>query len=365
MPRLVLLLLLLLCSPIAQAARPAWFTPSSPQLVLERLPRGYAQLEPASKPLPPAQAAQGLLAAAAATGDARLAARGEALLARLPADSVDALRLRAYAAQHRHDFAAALRALDRLLALAPRDADAHLSRAQIQIVQGRLDLARDDCAALALGLDTGEGMLCTAALSLRKGRPSVAAMLADRWLAGVPAGDPRRAYGLLLRADAASRANAPDADAWYRQALALRPDDVRTLAAYSRHLRAHGRPAQALALLANAPRTDGLELERTLAAHAAGADEADELAQAQTRRYALARQLGGVPELRDEAEFALSVRADPSAALLLAQRNFASQRDYEDASVLRRAAAAAGQRAVLAGLEQWTRAQGIAGERVQ
>ena len=31
--------------------------------------------------------------------------------------------------------------------------DAHLSRAQILIVQGRLDQARGDCAALALGLD--------------------------------------------------------------------------------------------------------------------------------------------------------------------------------------------------------------------
>jgi len=354
-----LLLFLVLFAPLAQAARPAVFTPSSPALVLERLPRGYAQLEPASKPVPPAQAAQGLLSAAAATGDARLAARGEALLAQLPANSVDALRLRAYAAQHRHDFAAALRDIDRLLALAPRDADAHLSRAQIQIVQGRLDLARDDCAALALGLDSGEGMLCAAALSLRKGKLSVAAMLAERWLAGVPAHDPRRAFGLLLRADAASRANAADADGWYRQALALRPDDVRSLAAYSRHLRAHGRPAQALALLAQAPRTDGLELERTLAARAAHSGEADELSEAQARRYELARQLGGVPELRDEAEFELSVRGDAAAALALAQRNFTSQRDYEDASLLRRAATAAGQHAIVAGLDQWARTQGI------
>jgi Tfp pilus assembly protein PilF len=365
MLRRLLAIGLLLSSPLAQAARPAWFTPSSPAAVLERLPRGYAQLEPVAKPLPPAQAAQELLAAAGATGDARLATRGEALLARLPANSVDALRLRAYAAQHRHDFTTSLRQLDRLLALAPRDADAHLSRAQILIVQGRLDLARDDCAALALGLDASEGMLCAAALSLRRGNFPVTAMLTDRWLAGVPARDPRRAYGLLLRADAASRANAADADTWYRQALALRPDDVRSLAAYSRHLRTHGRPAEALKLLANAPRTDGLELERTRAARAADANEADALSAAQARRYALARELGGVPELRDEAEFELSVRGDATAALALAQRNFASQRDYEDAGVLRRAAAAAGQRKVLASLEQWSRAQGIATERVQ
>jgi len=290
-----------------------------------------------------------------------LAARGEALLAQLP-ESVEALRLRAYAAQHRHDFTGALRQLDRLVAVAPRDADARLSRAQVQIVQGRLDLARADCAALALGLDASDAMLCAAALSLRKGRLSVAAMLADRWLAGVPAADPRRAYGLLLRADAASRANARDADSWYRQALALRPDDVRSLASYSRHLRAHGRAAEALELLAHAPRTDGLELERTLAARAADAGEARALAEAQARRYQLARELGGVPELRDEAEFALSVQADPVAALALAQRNFASQRDYEDASVLRRAATAAGQHAVLASLDRWSQAQGIGAE---
>jgi Tfp pilus assembly protein PilF len=360
MPRLVFLLLLVLAvaSP-ANAARPRTFTPASGEEVLERLPRGYAQLEPAAADASGAVAAQRLLEAAAATGDSRLAARAEALLARLPADSPDVLRLRAFAAQHRHDFPAALRLLDRLLRLQPRDAGAHLARAQVQLVQGHLDLARADCAALALGIDAADGMLCAASLALRQGRFPAAAMLAERWLTSVPPSDPRRGYALLLRADAASRARSPDADTWYRHALALRADDVRSLAAYARHLRASGRPAQALRLLANAPRTDGLELQRALAAKAARAPEASALAEAQASRYRLARALGNTPELRDEAEFELSLRGDPAAALALAQRNFTTQRDAEDVDLLRRAAAAARQPEVGARIDAWSRKQGL------
>jgi hypothetical protein len=185
-------------------------------------------------------------------------------------------------------------------------------------------------------------------------------MLAERWLAAVAPGDPRRSFALLLRADAASRANAADADRWYREAWALRRDDVRTLAAWARHLRAHGGAARAAALLASAPATDGIQLQRALAARESGADDADELAEAQTRRYELARELGGVPELRDEAEYELTLRHDPVAALALAQRNFLSQRDFEDAALLRRAAGAAGQPALVAQVDAWSKSQGIA-----
>jgi hypothetical protein len=358
--RLLALVFALLGCVNAYAARPPLLTPASGGEIVERLPHGYAQLEPSAQSAPSAAQAQRLLATAAATGDTRLAARAEAILARLPANSKDALRLRAFAAQHRHDFQLALVYLDRLVAMDARDSDALLSRAQVQIVQGRLDLARNDCASLVLGVDAGNGMLCTAALSLRLGRLEVAGMLAERWLAAVAPGDPRRSFALLLRADAASRANAADADRWYREAWALRRDDVRTLAAWARHLRAHGGAARAAALLASAPATDGIQLQRALAARESGADDADELAEAQTRRYELARELGGVPELRDEAEYELTLRHDPVAALALAQRNFLSQRDFEDAALLRRAAGAAGQPALVAQVDAWSKSQGIA-----
>jgi hypothetical protein len=364
---LLALLLLCACSAAVDAARPPLRVPARADALLEQLPRGYARLEPASGARqasaddPPAQVletARRLLDAAASTGDARLAARAQGLLDRVQGRDTnpDALRLRAFAAQHRHDFHGALALLDRLVARDPRDADARLSRAQVNLVLGRLDAVRDDCAALAFGIDGGDGMLCAAALSLRRGKATIAAMLAERWLAGVAPADPRRRYALALRADAASRAGAADADDWYRQALALGTGDVRTLAAFSRHLRATARPAQAYALLAGAPPSDGIALERALAADAARLPAAAALRRAQARRYALAHQLGATPELREEAEFELTLQHRPAVALVLAGRNFRTQRDDMDEALLRRAARAAGHADVTARLDAWTKA---------
>ena len=334
--------------------------PRTAETIVERLPSGYAQLEPNARQTRPSLSdARKFLSTAAITGDSRLATRADGILAKFPRQtrSAELLRLRAFSAQHRHDFKAAVLLLDQLVALDPRDADARLSRAQIQLVRGEIALARSDCAALALGVDAGSGMLCAAALSLRRGNTSAASTFSEQWLAALPETDPRRRFGLVLRAESASRARDPDADAWFDKALRLQPDDVRTLASYSRHLRASSRPAQALRLLQHAPSSDGIQLERTLAAHAANAPDAEQLAQAQARRYQLAHELGSTPEIRDEAEFELTVRGNADAALALAIKNFSSQRDYEDVELLRRAAAAAGKPDALAALDAWARTQ--------
>lgn len=360
MIRSVLVIAIVGFSACAQAARPPIVVPRSATTVIERLPSGYARIKPAARHAQPSLAdARQLLATSAMTGDSRLAARADAILAKFPGKtrSAELLRLRAFSAQHRHEFTAAVSLLDQLIALEPRDGDARLSRAQIQLVRGQVKLARADCAALALGVDSGSGMLCTAALSLRLGNTTAASTFSEQWLAAIPETDPRRRFGLVLRAESASRAGDGDADAWFDQALRLQPDDVRTLAPYSRHLRASGRPAEALRLLARAPSSDGMHLERTLAAHAAGAPGAKQLAQAQARRYQLARALGSTPEIRDEAEFELSVRGNADAALALAISNFRSQRDFEDVELLRRAATAAGKPEALDAVDAWARSQ--------
>ena len=361
--RFLLALLVLILPAPSRAARPVFVVPGSPSAVIEILPRGYATIMPrastSGKPAPFSEIGQ-LLEVSARTGDARLAARAQALLGHYPATdkSSQLLHLRAFSAQHRHDFAGALRFLDAAIMQEPRDGDARLSRAQVYLVQGRLDLARADCVALAFGVDSGRGLLCIAALSLRRGNYKVAASLADRWLAQVAPADPSREYVLVMRAEIASRAGSPDADAWFAKARAAAPEDVRVLAALSRHLRATGRCADVLRLL-SAATSDGLQLQRALAAQAARLPQAGALADAQGRRYQLAHQLGTQPEMRDEAEFLLTLRGNALAALALAQRNFTQQRDYEDVSVLRRAAAAAGRPEALADLQAWARSQKV------
>lgn len=358
-----LLLAVLLTTPwAAWADRPVAVVPGNPDTVIEKLPRGYAALVPATagKPASLAQI-ELLLGTAARSGDARLAARADGLLSHFPASdtSPELLRARAFSAQHRHDFDGAIRILDTLVARQPRDGDARLSRAQIHLVQGRLDLARADCAALAFGVDAGRGLLCVASLSLRSGQWQTAMTMTDRWLAQSPASDPSRRYVLVTRAEISARSGAADADAWFQRALALAPDDVRTLAAYSRFLRGTGHPQTALRLLAHAANNDGLQLERALSARLAQAPEAASLAAAQARRYQLAHELGSQPEMRDEAEFLLTVRGDSAAALRLARTNFQQQRDFEDVSILRRSALAAGQASALGELQAWAKSQGL------
>ncbi|MEO6264794.1 MAG: tetratricopeptide repeat protein, partial [Luteimonas sp.] len=273
MLRWLVSILLMLLPSLVLAGKPPAIVPGDPALILERLPSGYAALEPSAsgKPAPPLTHAVQLLTIASRTGDARLAARADAMLSRFPAndDSPAVLRARAFSAQHRHDFAAALQLLDKLITKDPRDGDARLSRIQLQLVQGRLDRARSDCGSLALGVDSDLGLLCAAAISLRTGNTDAAAAMTDRWLAGAKTDPETRRYVLVMRAEIASRAGSADADQWFQQALALAPGDVRTLAAYARHLRATGRNRAVLTLLTDASNNDGLQLQRALAALAA------------------------------------------------------------------------------------------------
>ena len=368
MLRIQILLLAMLLPSLALAQRPPAVVPASQGAVLERLPKGYAALMPGptsttttTTPADRLIRVKQLLDAAARTGDARLATHADALLAAFPADdsSPELLRARAFAAQHRHDFDGAVLLLDRLIRSSPRDGDARLSRAQIQLVQGRLETTRRDCATLAFGVDSGRGMLCVAAFSLRIGDYDAAGRVLDRWLEQADQDDGLRRYALVMRAEAASRAGA-DAGMYFRHALTLAPDDVRTLAAYARDLRRRGQHAQVLRLLADAPDSDGLQLERALAADAAGSADAARLAVAQGQRYALARAVGSEPELRDEAEFALTLQDDPQRALALALRNFSTQRDTEDVELLIRAAAATGRPETLQPLRKWAASQDLA-----
>lgn len=359
------LLLGLALASAAMAQRPPAVVPTDRDQVLERLPRGYARL---ALPVQRAKAAtpadiQRLLTTAARTGDARLAARAEALLARYPLDTSDSrvLHARAYSRQYRHDFDGAAALLDTLVARNPRDGDARLARAQLNVVRGHLGRVRADCVALVLGVDAASGALCVGMLALRSGDHAAAAQAVDRWLAenaGARNTSPERLHhALLLRAEIAARANAPDADARFRRALSVAPGDVHTLVSYARHLRAQRRDREALALLADAPDNDGVRLQQALAARHGDPPRAAALAAAQGRRYALVHTLGSEPELRDEAEYLLVLRGDANAALALAQRNFQNQRDHEDVDILQRAAVAAGRPETLAPLQAWAASQ--------
>lgn len=366
LPRMVPWAMLVACllSPFpALAKRPPLVVPAQDSEVIERLPKGYAALMPSGGATSTREArlarAQRLLETAARTGDTRLASHAEALLATFPGDDENPslLRARAYAAQHRHEFGSAVALLDRAVALNPRDADARLSRAQIMLVQGRLAEVRSECASLALGVDVSRGLLCVAALALRTGDSDGAARMLDRWQGGAAADDGAIRYALTMRAEAASRAGHADAGARFERALAVDDQDVRTLAAYARHLRGKGQHNKILQLLDGTAGSDALQLERALAARANRDARASKMIADHRAGYALARAAGAEPELRDEALFALEIDGDAKYALKLAVENFATQRDAEDVDILLRAAAAAERPQALRPLQEWASTQ--------
>jgi hypothetical protein len=348
------------------AQRPPRVVPQHQSTVLERLPQGYAELEPLSGRAHPGapdavEAAGLLLSTAARSGDARLAARADALLAALPATETDigVLAARAFAAQHRHAFVESLGFLDTLLAAKPDAGVARMAHAQVNLVLGRVREAESDCALLDRVRAADEGLLCDAAIALRRGDADSTMALTRQWLALRPdVGDTMR-YVLVMRGEAASLRGDADADRWFRGALALSPQDVRSLAAFARHLRAHGRDREAAALLAQAPGTDGLLLQQALAAQRAHLPGAARLARELGRRYALAHSVGSQPEMRDEADYLLQLRGQPLQALALAQRNFQQQRDREDIDVLVRAAVAARRPDAIAAVRAWAGPEGL------
>ncbi len=356
---IVLLPLLFACA-TASAQRPPLVIPKDPAQVLETLPPGYrgfaSPILSGDALLPRIQA---MLDTAARTGDTRLSTRADALLQSLPAatsGSPDALRAKAFSAQHRHEFDLARTLLGQVLALDPTDGGALLSRAQVNIVQGHLNKARSDCAILALRVDAYLSIVCTAALQLRMGDYPDAASLADRWLAtGDDPGLTR--YVLVMRGDIASRLADPDAAQWYQRALALDPNDVRTRLAFARHLRRAQKPSEALEMLAPATGSDSVLLQRALAAREAKSSDAALLAGQLGKRFALARQTASGTELRDEAEYHLALRGDTAKGLQLALENFTTQRDREDQELLKQAAAEAKRPDALEGMRAWAKAE--------
>ena len=336
---------------------------------MERLPRGYSFLRPNATITPTAsvELAQVMLDTAVRTGDARLAERANGLLEsgfRKPIPP-DVLKLLARAAQYRHDFDRAKTLLDQAISARPRDAHARLYRAQISLIQGEIRRARADCAGLILGIDAATGELCLAAVNLRTGHLKDALKYTSGFLEGAAEDQPYMGYALAIRAQVALRCRDPDADYWFTRSSKFMPGDVHALAASARSLRAMGRPALVRTMLAPAQEHDGLHLQAALASMEAGGPDAENLKNAQSRRYRQARAAGLEPELRDEAEFHLLLMKDPATALTIAQKNFETQRDHEDVAILSRAARAAGRQDVVTSLSAWQAAQGILGEPYQ
>ena len=344
-------------------AAAAPFTPASDAEVLERLPQGVsARSKPAMADLKSAGAtARRLIDAARAEGDPRYLGQAQAALRAwwgLEKPPAEVLLLRATIRQSLHDFDAALRDLDTLLASEPRNPQALLTRASILLARGQPARAQADCLQLNGRAPQLVMVACATHAASLAGQGAQAYEALAATLAGSPQAEMTvRAWTLGLLAEMAARIERHrDAERHFAAALALEPRNAYVLGAYCDWLIDRGRAREVAGLIEADERNDSLLLRRVLALRHANDAAAPAEGASLRERFAAQRLRGTTIHAREEGRFRLAFDADPRAALALARENWAQQKEPADLRLMLEAAAAAGDRAAAQPALEWMRA---------
>jgi Tfp pilus assembly protein PilF len=350
--------LLLGVAVLGSAATAAPYRPTDDAEVLERLPtagdgalrelrRLHADLAQHPQDLSLAlRVARADIDAARLRSDPRFNGYAEAALAPWLAQAnppAPVLVLRATLRQSRHDFTAALADLDKVLALDPTNAQARLTRAVVRQVEGDYPAALGDCLSLALLAGTLVTETCAASLrsltgDARSARDRLEAALDH----AAPATDDQiRLWALTVLGEIEMRlGDGEGAERSFRTALSL-GRDAYLLGAYADFLLDAGRPEDVMTLLHDDALVDPLLLRLALAEQSLLTPTLQARIADLSERFAANRRRGDTSHQREEARFALYLLKDPTAALRLAEANWAQQREPADARILLEAARAA------------------------
>ncbi|SFU84423.1 hypothetical protein [Pseudoduganella namucuonensis] len=344
----------------ALQAAAAPYVPASGAQVIETLPRrsdpGQQELlrmraRLAANPKDPATAAalaRRYIAIGRGASDPRYNGYAQAALApwwTQPAPPTEVRILRATLNQSTHRYAEALADLEAVTKAAPGEPQAWLTRATVQTVVGDYGGATASCARLSSLADELVATTCLANTASITGRLAPSIRLLDAiHLRGAGAPAELRAWSLTLLAELCERhGDAAGAEARYRQALAISPDDGYLLGAYADFLLVQERPREVTALLRDHGRVDPLLLRHALALKLGGESPA-QLADARRElaaRFDAALRRGDSVHQREQARYELHLRGDTAAALALAKKNWAVQKEPADARLLLEAALAA------------------------
>lgn len=282
-------------------------------------------------------------------GDPRFAGRALAAVAAWnddPQAPADVLLMRATVQQYLHEFDTAAATLQGLLGRRGGGAgpQAWLTLATIRRVQGRYAESDAACAQVAAAGAMLHGAACAAENRALRGDFDRARASLEGLLATPRLDRATRAWLTTTLAELEMRAGrSAAADAGFRAALEAQPDDYTRLA-YADFLIDQKRPAKALALLKDEPRSDAVLLRLAIAGAQAGSPGAAADAAEMRERIALANERPQTRRLhgREQAMFALAIEHRPEAALELARGNVAHQREPLDLLVFTRAALAGG-----------------------
>ena len=250
--------------------------------------------------------------------------------------------LRAAVRQHRHEFSAALKDLDRVLAKDPRNGQAWLMRSTILTVIGRYPEARQSCLGLLRVADALVVTACLGAVESLTGRARASYAALDGAIQSAPEADPAtRLWALTLLGELAARLGEfAQAERHFLEAMGLGRRDVYLLSAYADFLLDQGRYTEVARLLRAETRVDGLLLRVALAEHALGLDTAERVTNLKAR-FEAGRVRGPSLHPGEEARFTLVLLQEPRRAVQLARANWSLQREPRDARILLEAARAA------------------------
>ncbi|KQQ40099.1 hypothetical protein ASF61_04690 [Duganella sp. Leaf126] len=240
--------------------------------------------------------------------------------------------LRATLLQSTHQFPAALADLQGVLAAEPQNAQAWLTLATVQTVQGDYAGATRSCAHLSSLANELITVTCVAQVGAVTGRALQSEQLLALTLERSGKTAPElQVWVLTLLAEMAQRRDAAElAETRFQRALALDPRDSYLLGAYCDFLLEQKRPSRVEALLADQTRIDALLLRRALALQqqGKGAALAADVAELGAR-FDAAMLRGDTVHQREQARFEL-LRRDTARALTLARKNWAIQKEPAD-----------------------------------
>lgn len=282
------------------------------------------------------------------------------------APPVEVLQMRADILQWQHQFEAAKRDLDSIIAADSRGVNqAHLTRATVELVQGQPDVARHDCVTLIDHVETLIAATCIASANSLMGDPAMIEKALGTAIAQTPgASNDALLWAWTEMAEINERIDRTDAaEAAFLNALAAMRNgghrDPYLLAAYADFLLDRRRPAEVLPLLDGLSRMDNLLLRLALAEDALGRSDdsmralAHEHSEDLQQRFDETRQRGDSVHQREEAIYLLELRHAPDQALQVAKENWQRQRELIDARVLLEAAKAAGKPEAAAEVKAW------------
>ena len=301
------------------------------------------------------------------SGDLRYLGYAEAVLApwvQQSSPNADVLVLQATLQQSRHDFAASLATLDRVLAVRPQNPQALLIRATVLRILGRYAEAGAACDGFSRLVEPRLAALCTESLQGLRGHlesaySNLTQVSTQGWL------NSEKSWLYSELGEMAVRLGRDaDAERWFQQDLRLAPTDFYVRAAYADLKLQQGRPAEALALLAGQESIEPLLL-RTAIAQKQLHDPALGQSSARLRAaFAAELQRGEAVHRRELARFLLEIEGQPRSSLAAALENWTVQREPDDVLVLMHAANAAGNPGAAAPAANFVRAQGQSDVRV-